>query len=78
MSPEGHLKDLAQVDRLGFVVISMQHLAKKRVVKATVLPATLWPIAAAVRLQEAGAAIVRQAVLLHAPEGGTVRETEGE
>ena len=61
---------LAQVDFLALVVVAVQHLAKQRVVEADVLSHTLGALTV-VRLQEAGAAVCRQLVLLHTPEEDT-------
>ena len=68
--PEGHLEYLAQVDFLALVVVAVQHLAEQRVVKADVLPQTLGALAV-VSLQEAGASVCRQLVLLHTPAEDT-------
>lgn len=64
--PEGHLEYLSQVDLLGFVVVSMQHLTKQGVIEVDIMPRAFWPLTV-VWLQEAGAAISCQFVLLHTP-----------
>lgn len=42
--PEGHLEYLSQVDLLGFVVVSMQHLTKQGVIEVDILLRAFWSI----------------------------------
>lgn len=42
--PEGHLEYLSQVDLLGFVVVSMQHLTKQGVIEVDIMPWAFWPL----------------------------------
>lgn len=65
--PEGHLEDLSQVDLLGFVAVAVQHLAEQGVVEVDAQPRALGSLAV-VRLQEAGASVLSQPVLLNTPE----------
>lgn len=65
--PEGHLEDLSQVDLLGLVAVAVQHLAEQSVVEVDALPRALGSLAV-VGLQEAGASVLSQPVLLHTPE----------
>jgi len=65
--PESHLEYLSQVDLLRFVVVSTQHLTKQSVIEVDTLPWAFWSFTV-LWLQEAGAPISRQLVLLYAPE----------
>ena len=65
--PGGHLEDLSQVDLLGLVAVAAQHLAKQGVIEVDTLPRALGSLAR-VGLQEAGASVLSQPVLLHTPE----------
>lgn len=73
--PEGHLEDLSQVDLLSLVAVAVQHLAEQGVVEADALPRALGPLAV-VSLQEAGASVMSQPVLLHTPEEEEEEEEE--
>lgn len=69
--PEGHLEDLSQVDLLALVVVAMQHLPKQGVIETNVLPLALWPLTV-LCLEETGATVGPQLVLLHTPGLGSV------
>lgn len=71
--PEGHLEYLSQVDLLGFVVVSVQHLPKQGVIEVDILPRAFGSLAV-VGLQETGASIFRQTVLLHTPWGSAEKK----